>query len=122
MGVDLGIPHAVMTSDGQSFDYPKYYVQAEKKNRAAEKSLHRKKLGSHNRRKAKVELARISRRVTNLQDEFLHKVSRELVDSANLVVFEDLSIQNMIKNHCLAKHIQDVSWGKVVQFTQSKAE
>jgi putative transposase len=122
VGVDLGILHAVTTSEGQTFDYPWYYVQAEQKNRAAEKSLHRKKLGSKNRRKARVKLNVIGKRVTNLRDEFCHQVSRKLVDSADLVVFEDLQIPNMLKNHCLAKHISDVSWGKLIRFTQSKAE
>ncbi len=122
IGVDLGITHAAVTSDGRYFDYPKYYVQAEKKSRAAEKSLHRKKLGSKNRKKAKVKLARIGERVTNLREEFQHQVSRKLVDSADLIVFEDLNIQGILKNHCLAKHIQDVSWGKLIRFTQSKAE
>ena len=121
IGVDLGISHAVTTSEGQTFDYPRYYVQAEKKNRAAEKSLHRKKLGSRNRRKARVKLSCIGKRVTNLRDEFCHQVSRKLVDSADLIVFEDLQIQNMLKNHHLAKHVSDVSWGKLIQFTASKA-
>ncbi|MHB8119583.1 MAG: RNA-guided endonuclease InsQ/TnpB family protein, partial [Methanothrix sp.] len=119
IGVDLGITHAAVTSDGQYFDYPKYYVQAEKKNRAANKSLHRKKLGSNNRKKAQTELARIAKRVTNLREEFLHQVSRKLVNSADRIIFEDLSIQNMLKNHRLAKHIQDVSWGKLIRFTMS---
>jgi putative transposase len=101
IGVDLGITHAAVTSDGQYFDYPKYYVQAEMKNRAANKSLHRKKIGSNNRRKAQTKLARIAKRATNLRVEFLH---------------------HMLKNHCLAKHIQDVSWGKLMRFTVSKAE
>ena len=121
IGVDLGISHAVTTSEGQTFDYPRYYVQAEKKNRTAEKSLHRKKLGSRNRKKARVKLSCIGKRVTNLRDEFCHQVSRKLVDSADLIVFEDLQIQNMLKNHHLAKHVSDVSWGKLIQFTASKA-
>ena len=120
-GVDLGISHAVTNSDGNTFDYPKYYVKAEMKNRAAEKSLHRKKLGSQNRKKAKVTLARIGKRVTNLRDEFSHQVSRKLVDSADVIVFEDLNIPGMLKNHHLAKHISDVAWGKLVRYTQSKA-
>ena len=122
IGVDLGLAHAAVTSDGQYFDYPKYYVQAEKKNRAAEKSLHRKKPGSQNRKKAKVELAKIGKRVTNLRDEFLHQVSRKLVDSADIIVFENLNIQGMLKNHHMAKRIQDVSWGKLIRLTLSKAE
>jgi len=122
VGVDLGISHAVATSDGETFDYPKYYVQAEKKHRAAQKTLHRRKLGSKNRKKAAIRVAEVSRRVVNQRDEFLHKVTRQLVDSADAIIFEDLSIGNMLKNHHLAKHISDVSWGKLVQFTRSKAE
>lgn len=122
IGVDLGIEHAVTTSDGDVYDYPRYYVQAEKKLRAAQKSLHRKNLGSKNRKKARRQLSRIGKRVTSLRDEFLHQTSRKLVDSADVIVFEDLNICGMLKNHHLAKHIQDVSWGKLIQFTQSKAE
>lgn len=122
IGVDLGISHAVVTSDGQYFDYPRYYVQAEAKNRIAEKSLHRKKKGSQNRAEARHQLSVISKRGTNLRDEFLHQVSRKIVDSADVIVFEDLNISGMLKNHNLAKHIQDVSWGKLIQFTQCKAE
>jgi len=120
--VDLGISHAVVTSDGQYFDYPGYYVQAQKQNRSAEKSLHRKVKGSQNRKKAQHRLSVIGQRVTNLRDEFLHQVSRKLVDSADLIVFEDLNISGMLQNHRLAKHIQDVSWGRLIRFTQSKAE
>jgi len=60
--------------------------------------------------------------VTNLREEFLNQVSRKLVDSADIIVFEDLNISDMLKNHNLAKHTQDVSWGKLIQLTQSKAE
>ena len=91
------------------------------KHRKAEKSLHRKKNGSQNRAKARHKLSVIGKRVTNLRDEFLHQVSRKLVDSADIIVFEDLNIKNMLQNHNLAKHIQDVSWGKLIQFTLSKA-
>jgi len=122
IGVDLGISHAVVTSDDQYFDYPRYYVQAEKQNRSAEKSLHRKVKGSQNHKKAQHKLSVIGQRVTNLRDEFLHQVSRKLVDSADIIVFEALNIQGLLKNPHLAKHIQDVSWGKLIRFTQNKAE
>ena len=81
IGVDLGISHAAVTSEGLVFDYPKYYVQAEKKNRAAEKTLHRRKKDSQNRKKAQIALSKIGKRIANLRDEFCHQVSRKLVDS-----------------------------------------
>ena len=122
IGVDLGLINFVKTSEGATFEYPKYYIRAQAKQRAANKSLHRKVKGSKNRSKARIKLARISRRVTALRDEFHHQVSRKLVDSADLIVFENLNINGMLKNKHLAKHIQDASWGKLIRFTQNKAE
>jgi putative transposase len=88
----------------------------------AQKALHRNVKGSKNRAKARHRLSIISKRVTDLRDEFLHQVSRKLVDSADIIVFEGLDIKKMLQNHNLAKHIQDVFLGKLIQFTLSKAE
>jgi putative transposase len=121
IGVDVGLKSLVTLSTGEAIQYPKYYVQAEQKLAVAQRNLSRKKKGSANRRKAKTRVAKIHQRVQNLRDEFLHQVSRKLVDSADIVVFENLNISGMLKNHHLAKHIQDHSWGKLVQFTLSKA-
>ena len=121
IGVDVGLKSLVTLSTGETIEYPKYYVKAEQKLAVAQRNLSRKKKGSANRRKAKIRVAKIHRRVQNLRDEFLHQVSRKLVDSADIVVFENLNISGMLKNHHLAKHIQDHSWGKLIQFTQSKA-
>ena len=121
IGVDVGLKSLITTSTGEAIEYPRYHVQAEKKLAAAQRSLSRKKKGSANRRKAKVKVAKISNRIQNLRDEFLHQVSRRLVDSADIIVFENLNINGMLKNHHLAKHIQDHAWGKLIQFTKSKA-
>ena len=121
IGVDVGLKSLITTSTGEAIEYPRYYVQAEKKLAATQRSLSRKKKGSANRRKAKVKVAKISNRIQNLRDEFLHQVSRRLVDSADIIVFENLNINGMLKNHHLAKHIQDHAWGKLIQFTKSKA-
>ena len=111
----------ITLSNGSAVSYPRYYVQEQQKLAVAQRNLSRKKKGSANRRKAKLKVATISQRVQNLRDNFLHLVSRELVDTADLIVFENLNIQGMLKNHRLAKHIQDHSWGKLIQFTQGKA-
>jgi len=121
IGVDVGLKSLVTLSTGEAIQYPKYYVQAEQKLAVAQRNLSRKKKGSANRRKAKIRVAKIHQRVKSLRDEFLHQVSRKLVDSADMVVFENLNISGMLKNHHLAKHIHDHSWGKLIQFTQGKA-
>jgi len=122
VGVDVGLKSLITLSTGEAVEYPRYYVKAEKKLAAAQRRLSRKKKGSANRAKAKVKVAKLHRRVQNLRDEFLHQTSRRLVDSADLIVFENLNINGMLKNHSLAKHIQDHAWGKLIRFTQSKAE
>jgi putative transposase len=121
LGVDVGLKSLVALSTGDTIQYPRYYVQSQAKLAVAQRNLSRKKNGSANRRKAKIKVAKISQRVQYLRDEFLHQVSRKLVDSADLIVFENLNIQSMLTNHNLAKHIQDHAWGKLIRFTQSKA-
>jgi len=121
LGVDVGLRSLVALSSGDTIEYPRYYVQSQAKLAVAQRNLSRKKKGSANRRKAKLKVAKISQRIQYLRDEFLHQVSRKLVDSADLIVFENLNIQGMLKNHHLAKHIQDHAWGKLIQFTQRKA-
>ncbi len=122
IGVDVGLKNMVALSDGMTLEYPKYYVHAQKKLAVVQRNLSRKKKGSSNRQVAKIKVARLHQRIENLRNEFLHQVSRKLVDSADLIVFENLNIHGMLKNHHLAKHIQDHAWGKLIQFTQSKAE
>jgi len=121
IGVDVGLKNMVALSDGTAIQYPRYYTQAEKKLAVAQRELSRKKKGSINRQAAKTRVAKLHQKIQNHRDEFLHQVSRKLVDSADLIVFEKLNISGMLKNHHLAKHIQDHAWGKLIQFTQSKA-
>jgi putative transposase len=121
IGVDVGLKSLVTLSSGEAVQYPRYYVQAEAKLAVAQRNLSRKKKGSSNRQKAKDKVARLHQKIQNHRDEFLHQVSRKLVDSADLIVFENLNINDMLKNPHLAKHIQDHAWGKLIQFTQGKA-
>jgi putative transposase len=121
IGVDVGLKNQVATSRGETIQYPRYYIKAEQKLAVAQRKLSRKKKGSSNRQKARIKVTRLHQKIQNHRDEFLHQVSRKLVDSADLIVFENLNISGMLKNHHLAKHIQDHAWGKLIQFTQSKA-
>ena len=121
IGVDVGLKSFVTLSTGETIEYPRYYVHAEQKLTVVQRDLSRKKKGSSNRRKARIKVARLHQKIQNHRDEFLHQVSRKLVDSADLIVFENLNISGMLKNHHLAKHISDHAWGKLIQFTQSKA-
>ncbi|MCJ7445881.1 MAG: transposase, partial [Methanotrichaceae archaeon] len=122
IGVDVGIQNMVTISTGETIQYPRYYVQAAKKLATAQRGLSRKKNRPSNRQKARIMVARLHKNIQNLRDDFLHKAFRKIVDSADLIILENLNINKMVKNHHLARHIQDHTWGKLIRFTQSKAE
>jgi putative transposase len=122
VGVDLGVKHLAVTSDGEFHDSPKYLRQSEKKRRRKQRSVARKKKGSNRRRKAVRELAKQHEHVANQRKDYAHKVSRKLVDTNGLIAFEDLNVKGMVKNHNLAKSISDSGWSQLVQFTTYKAE
>ena len=90
--------------------------------RIAHKFLSRKKKGSKNRAKARVKLARIYERVENQRNDFLHKLSRFYVNSYDVIAVENLNVKGMVRNHCLAMKIHDVSWSKFFQLLSYKAE
>ena len=87
-----------------------------------QRSLSRKKKNSKNRLKAKIALAKAWRKVRRQRDDVGHKVSHRLAEEYGTVVFEDLKIGNMVKNHSLASAILDVTWEKLRQLTAYKAE
>lgn len=65
---------------------------------------------------------RIHERIANKRDDFVRKLSLELVRSYDLIAFEDLNVQEMMRNHCLSKHIADAAWNKLITTTTYKAE
>ena len=122
VGVDVGITTLATLSDGAEIENPKILDKHDSKLRKAQKDLSRKKKGSNNRNKQRSKVARIYRKIRNVRKDGLHKASRILADSYDRIVFEDLQIKNMVKNHHLARSIHDASWGMLINFTTYKAE
>ncbi|MEA1984420.1 MAG: transposase [Euryarchaeota archaeon] len=122
IGIDVGLNSCVTLSNGEQYDSPKYYRRSEKMLAVQQKRLSTKKKGSKNRNKHKITVAKVHRKIRNQRLDFNHKLSRFLVNRFDKIVFEDLNIVNMVKNHCLAKSIHDVAWNQLIQMTKSKAE
>jgi len=122
VGIDVGISSFATLSNGKKIDNPRIYKSEERNLTKAQRQLSHAQKGSAERRKRLKVVQRVHERIANKRNDFIHKVSRRLVDTYQCIVFEDLVITNMLKNHCLAKAISDVSWGKLIDITASKAE
>lgn len=122
VGVDVGIKTFAVLSDGEFIENPRHFKKSEKKLSKEQRRLSRKVKKSKNRNKQRVKVARVHRKIRRQRKDFLHKVSKSLVENYGYIVFEKLNIRNMLRNHKLAKHISDASWGKLIEYTQYKAE
>jgi len=122
IGIDLGLKHFLTLSNSETVDNPRCLQKSEKKLVFQQRRLSRKKKGGNNRRKQKFALACLHRKIKNQRADFLHKISRMLVDGYDLIAFEDLKILNLAKNSRLAKSIMDAAWSRLIIFCAYKAE
>ena len=121
VGIDLGVKDFVITSDGFVFENKHFFKKEEKKIAKLQRKLSRKKKGSNNHNKQRIILAKVYERLSNKKENYIHSVANEILKSYDVVFMEDLNVHGMIRNHSLAKAIQEVGFYRFKEILQNKA-
>ena len=121
VGIDVGLTHLAITSNGSKFDNPRHIRKAARNLKRKQQSLSRKVKGSNSRNKARKLVARAHERISCARKDYLHKLSRKIVNENQVIAVENLNVKGMTKNHKLAKAISDASWGTLVNFLEYKS-
>lgn len=110
IGLDVGLKEFYTDSNGVSVENPRFLRKGERRIKQAQKRVSRKVKGSSNRRKARVILGKRHLKISRQRKDHAIKLARCVITSNDVVAYEDLRIKNMVRNHCLAKSINDASW------------
>jgi len=122
VGLDLGLLSIVATSDGETFKPPAPLKKHLKRLKRLQRSVSRKKKGSKNRRKAIQLVSRLHWKIRSIRSDYLHKVTRHIVNGHDFFALENLNIKGMVKNHYLARSISDAGWYQLSFDIKYKAE
>ncbi|MET8001144.1 RNA-guided endonuclease InsQ/TnpB family protein [Nonomuraea glycinis] len=119
-GIDLGLAHYAVASDGEKIANPKWLRRRERKLKKLQRALARKKKGSANRVKARIRLARQHAKVGDARRDLLHQVSTTIVRENQAVAVEGLAVRGLARGR-LAKSVNDASWGTFLRLLEGKA-
>lgn len=122
IGIDMGLKHFAVTSDGQKISNPKYLDQSLKKLSKENRHLSRKVEGSSNWEKQRIKIGRIEKHITNQRKNFINKLTTQLINDYDIICVENLDVLDMLKKENWARQIEDASWQEFIRQLEYKAE
>ena len=124
IGIDLGLVNFAILSDGNKIDNPRFYEKLEKKLAKLQRELSRKTIGSNRWNKARVKVTKLQKHISNQRNDFLHKLTTNIVKNFDVISIEDLDVKSMREtdSNTRNKRVGDVSWSEFRRMLTYKCE
>ena len=121
IGLDLGLKELIVDSNGKKYKNHKYLTKSQNKLAKEQRKLSKMIKGSNNRNKQRIKVAKLHKHIQNQRNDYLHKLSKKIIDENQIICIEDLKVKDMMSDSKLARNISDVSWSKLVAMLIYKA-
>ncbi|ABE52550.1 IS200/IS605 family element RNA-guided endonuclease TnpB [Methanococcoides burtonii] len=122
LGIDVGLTNFAILSNGEKINNPKHLRNSMDRMKILQKRMSKKQSGSKNRNKSRHNVAKLHEKIRNQRNDFLHKTTSKLISENQAIAVESLNVSGMLKNHCLAQAISDVSWSEFFRQLEYKAD
>ena len=122
IGIDLGIKHLVITSEGQIFENKRFMQSSYYRLRTLQRKFSKTKKGGKNREKLRIKIAKLNRKICRQKEHYYHQITNELLRDNQTIVMETLNVKGMMEEKKLSRNISDASWGLLTQMLEYKAK